>query len=136
MKYKTAELDGWSLDLAVAKSQGAAIEHANTSDGWMVVIPGVSGVRVVGIDPGLKIAYAPSVVWDHCGPIIERERIVIGGDMARWEMDLPDSVHVARIVSERLGSSKKVHFATGPTPLIAAMRAYVASKFGDEIELP
>lgn len=24
----------------------------------------------------------------------------------------------------------------GPTPLIAAMRAYVASKFGDEVELP
>jgi hypothetical protein len=27
-------------------------------------------------------------------------------------------------------------FFSGPTPLIAAMRCYVASKMGDEIELP
>jgi hypothetical protein len=29
-----------------------------------------------------------------------------------------------------------VHDHYGPTPLIAAMRCYVASKMGDEIELP
>jgi hypothetical protein len=27
-------------------------------------------------------------------------------------------------------------YVVGPTPLIAAMRCYVASKMGDEIELP
>lgn len=27
-------------------------------------------------------------------------------------------------------------YASGPTPLIAAMRAFVADKLGDEVELP
>jgi hypothetical protein len=28
------------------------------------------------------------------------------------------------------------HYFVGPTPLIAAMRCYVASKLGDEVEVP
>jgi hypothetical protein len=28
------------------------------------------------------------------------------------------------------------HIGFGPTPLIAAMRCYVASKLGDEVEVP
>lgn len=30
----------------------------------------------------------------------------------------------------------KVSEASGPTPLIAAMRAFVASKLGEEVEVP
>jgi len=30
----------------------------------------------------------------------------------------------------------KAVFESGPTPLIAAMRCYVASKFGDEVDVP
>lgn len=28
------------------------------------------------------------------------------------------------------------HYLCGPTPLIAAMRCFVASKLGDEVEIP
>jgi len=68
-----------------------------------------------------KFAYSPSTIWAQGGPIIERERITIRFwegesvvDAYKW--DTPSS--------------------TGPTPLIAAMRCYVASKLGDEIDVP
>jgi len=56
-----------------------------------------------------------STNWAQGGPIIEREGIAL---IPGW-------------TAERPGFS-----ADGPTPLIAAMRCYVASKLGDEIEIP
>ena len=56
--------------------------------------------------------------WEQGGPIIEREKIATAWHITRW---------VAwRGVIEH----------PGPTPLIAAMRCYVAAKLGDDIELP
>lgn len=61
-----------------------------------------------------------STDWAFGGPIIEREKITWDGMAARI------------FVPER-NCSICVY---GPTPLIAAMRCYVASKLGDEVELP
>ena len=62
--------------------------------------------------------------WAQGGPIIEREMIellVRGTDFwSMWEAKSPDWYAPA----------------IGSTPLIAAMRCYVASKMGDEIEIP
>lgn len=59
-----------------------------------------------------------STDWAQGGPIIEREKIATAWHLTRW---------VAwRGVIEH----------PGPTPLIAAMRAYVASKLGDEVDIP
>ena len=58
--------------------------------------------------------------WALAGPIIERERIAIDWDNDCWNAST-DS-HPAYYSAE--------------TPLIAAMRCYVASKLGDEVELP
>jgi len=65
--------------------------------------------------------------WEHGGPIIEREGISIvqQGDAAEWV----GSVYNYAEDDWHLHTS-------GPTPLIAAMRCYVASKLGDDIELP
>ena len=63
--------------------------------------------------------YRYSMNWLSGGPIIERE-------IARLE-DLGD---------EGWEASGYGHTTTGPTPLIAAMRCYVASKLGDEVEIP
>jgi len=63
--------------------------------------------------------FVPSTNWAQAGPIIERERICLidqGGDY--WQA---------------LWGWKE---AFGPTPLVAAMRCYVASKLGDEVEIP
>jgi hypothetical protein len=58
--------------------------------------------------------------WAQGGPIIEREEI---------RLDPPRSIAF-------WSAEKNGYLLHGPTPLIAAMRCYVASKLGDEIELP
>jgi hypothetical protein len=64
--------------------------------------------------------------WEHGGPIIEREGIDIctstrGGWIATLLIDCEDN-EVVRV--------------EGETCLIAAMRCYVASKLGDEVNVP
>jgi hypothetical protein len=68
-------------------------------------------------------AYKPSEDWAQGGPIIERERI--------------------ELVAVELGEEwiardywKEFAEQSGPTPLVAAMRCYVASKLGEEVEVP
>jgi hypothetical protein len=61
-----------------------------------------------------------SIDWAQGGPIIERE----GLDILFQEKD--------RWLAVGFGMNE----AQGPTPLIAAMRCYVGSKLGNEIEIP
>jgi hypothetical protein len=63
--------------------------------------------------------YSPSTNWAQGGPIIEREGITLTHQQTQWAAQTDDDV-----------------FAYGPTPLIAAMRCYVASKLGDEVDVP
>jgi hypothetical protein len=62
--------------------------------------------------------------WEHGGPIIEREGISVVIDY----LGLGTEWH-----AESRNCSKE---ASGPTPLIAAMRCYVASKLGDVVNVP
>jgi hypothetical protein len=61
-----------------------------------------------------------STDWAQGGPIIEREGMRIQTFMDKWLASIP----------------KPFVQRDGPTPLIAAMRCYVASKLGDDIEIP
>ena len=67
--------------------------------------------------------YAPeySTDWSQGGPIIEREGIGFTqfSDYPQWTAKHPQAVCF-----------------DGPTPLIAAMRCYVASKLGDDVDVP
>lgn len=65
--------------------------------------------------------YSPATDWAQGGPIIEREHISI----RQWE-------NVAEVHAYTPGGV----WSSGSTPLIAAMRSYVASKLGDEVEIP
>jgi hypothetical protein len=69
--------------------------------------------------------FSPSTDWSQGGPIIEREGISVDRTGLAWTADLSDSV-----------GGYIEHTESGPTPLIAAMRCYVTSKLGNEIELP
>lgn len=125
---KTSDLIGPALDWAVAKCEGYTNLRADT-DGALVINPPRK-------DYGPVYLYDQefSTDWAQGGPIIEREKISTWWDKAgcwhaadkRWVeidvdseefLDLPDTM-------------------IGPTPLIAAMRCYVSSKLGDEIEIP
>ena len=69
-----------------------------------------------------------STDWSQGGPIIEREGM--GVWMYQWnEQGEPEAGWYAE---DKDGD----HVRTGTTPLIAAMRCYVASKLGDEVEIP
>lgn len=61
--------------------------------------------------------YKPSTEWSDGGPIIERERIDIAESNGDW-------------------NAYNGEFGYGPTPLVAALRCHVASKLGDEVEIP
>jgi len=66
--------------------------------------------------------YEYSTDWSQGGPIIEAWMIDVGTYRGAWR------------AARHVGSAPT--YGYGPTPLIAAMRCYVASKLGDEIEIP
>jgi len=112
---KTSELIGPALDWAVAKCE-------NT--GKLIKLGYVYEI-VVNISADLnggEEVYTPSTNWSQGGPIIEREKI-----STMWSLN--NQWHACT------GFSAQGHLL-GPTPLIAAMRCYVASKLGDEVEIP
>lgn len=67
----------------------------------------------------------PSTDWAQGGPILDREKIDI-----QWE---PNGKPV---VMGRVWIDMHMYLTYGPTPLIAAMRCYVSSKLGDEVDIP
>jgi len=111
MKIKTSELIGPALDWAVAESEGNVRLQYDSREG--LIISNILG----------WIPYRPSVAWVQGGPIIEREEIAVWPDQ--------DTGNWFASANEGRG----VDFS-GPTPLIAAMRCYVASRLGDEVEVP
>jgi hypothetical protein len=72
--------------------------------------------------------FSPSTNWAQGGPIIEREGI-------GFRRGYSDESGFNGWVAQRWAQDTTV-FEEGPTPLIAAMRCYVASKLGDDVEIP
>lgn len=64
--------------------------------------------------------YCYSRDWAQGGPIIERERIEVRPyDGKRW-----------------IATDNLTNHTIGPNPLVAAMRCYVISKLGNEVDIP
>lgn len=116
MKVKTSELSGAQLDRAVAHIQGYA-EGPNGSF-W--------------ITEDDCVDFKPSTDWAQGGPIIESFVISVAADTADWFME---KVWFAS-VDDILVDPDEAIGVRGPTPLIAAMRCFVARKLGDEVEVP
>ena len=114
MKIKTNELTGAALDWAVAKCER------------VTVLPKKRGGHYVTLIRGETWLLQYSSNWSQGGPIIERECIDVMFEGPEW---------YAYIRFEYNGI-QTIHQTDGPTPLIAAMRCYVASKLGDEVEIP
>lgn len=122
MKIKTSELQRADLNWAVAVCEG--------------FIPD---------------GFEPSENWADGGPIIEREKIgfwwathivdedgVEHGNHWYAEMGMTGLLHVVdgELVSKENAVDRPYIGVDGPTALIAAMRCYVASKLGEEIDVP
>jgi hypothetical protein len=114
---KTSELQGAALDWAVAKCEGRDIEFDDPSDPWLTL----DGIAYQPLH-----SYTPSTDWAQGGPIIEREGIEVKKGNPLY---FPQGNEKGDYY-EDLWLAGKMH---GPTPLIAAMRCYVASKLGEEL---
>lgn len=118
---KTTELTGAALDWAVAKSEKLEVY-------W------VAGDQALYRNDD-NVGYSPSTYWAQGGPIIEHEEIMVYKRVGfPWTS-----------AAYRYGKHKKLHGTRGCTifygrdeasPLVAAMRCYVASKLGDEVDVP
>lgn len=69
----------------------------------------------------IVVRYPYCTNWSMSGPIIEREKIGTMYQYTKWRAWGGDDGEVSCV---------------GPTSLIAAMRCYVASKLGYEIDIP
>ena len=110
---KVSELEGVELDYWVARAQGWHMGKAagGSCDAWRD-----ENNELRGTVPAS--AYMPSTNWGQGGLIIEERHILIGYDY----IDKKWSAHTCRAE------------ARGNTALIAAMRCFVASFFGDEVD--
>lgn len=131
MKIKTRDLSGVALDWAVATCEGFPIRHDPMNFGrafaeggfWIWDDSGPISKRDYRL---IGRQYCPSTNWAIGGPIIEREKLSVelkqhGYWMASCQYNYAD---------------EKEFLTLGDTPLIAAMRCYVASKLGYEVEIP
>jgi len=120
MKVKTSELQGIALDWAVGTCLGLSLYiPAFAESPWVQVK-----------DPSGRIYICPSwsTEWAQGGPIIEREGIDLRFDSDCWIALMCGVDYDAPGMPDE--------YPYGPTPLIAAMRCYVASKLGDEVDVP
>lgn len=120
-KLKTSSLKDHTLDWAVATCEGYEL------NGPYEIFDGAFCLREHdGSDGDICPDY--STDWSHGGPIIEKMRglkLKIGRK--------PGAPSYAHIVG--YNGIERWH-QTGKTPLIAAMRCYIASKLGDTIDIP
>ena len=119
---KTNELKDLALDWAVAKAEGLL------AFGWEDDM----GLLKITLSTGETEYFIPTMKWEQGGPIIERECICIHqrmGETAWW-------ADYANPQVKPNGTGHRFLFKQAPTPLIAAMRCYVASKLGDDVNVP
>ena len=117
---KTSELTGAALNWAVAQCEG---KNSVASCYYEDNVP-------LWLDEAPHPVWEPSSNWAQGGAIIEREGISICNLEANdWQVN-----GWTASVGELWSPNDDGWIS--PTPLIAAMRCYVASKLGDEVEVP
>lgn len=119
---RISELIGTALDLAVAIAEGYTFR--DNGEILKCYKDGIFSWDWFPRDRASSSSWAPSIHWEQGGPIIEREKLMLWHD-TRYTKYWWRAKH----------ENNAVVFY-GPTPLIAAMRCYVASKLGDEVEVP
>lgn len=70
-----------------------------------------------------------STDWSQGGPLLEREKLELRCTDYEWQ------AFCFGFPVAKAHSGRRV-WASGPTPLIAAMRCLVASHLGDEVDVP
>lgn len=115
MKLRTSELTDAALDWAVTKCMG--FDHSVTSSEWGM--------------------WGWATDWAQGGPIIDREDIAMSSKPdGLWAAYAPKGTRLVQHGGQAVEVFNWTYKQQGYTPLIAAMRCYVASKLGDEVDVP
>lgn len=130
-KIKVAEATGRVLDYLVAIAKGVDPQDIRVDRDrlyrWMRDADGRhTGAYMTGPE------FMFSSMWESGGPIIERERMAVTCTPVYWCAYRHSGVRR----HDGFETYAWTHKHVGPTPLIAAMRCYVASKLGEEVEVP
>jgi hypothetical protein len=115
---KVSELSGMLLDAWVARAEGHNVATIKQGD----VVAGYQLYYYSGDTPPLPNY---STIWADGGPIIDREE----GSVTPAYCIYTDVVSYFAF----MGRGIKRYQASGPTPLVAAMRAFVGFRFGAEV---
>jgi hypothetical protein len=124
MKIKINELVGRTLDWVVCVAEGNS--------------PTINPFRFGSVSYGMyesELGYAVkqySSDWAQGGPIIEREKISVVQNITLDKLHPEWDWRATKAPHDPLDCT----YAYGPTPIIAAMRCYVASKLGDTVDVP
>ncbi|MBN6210653.1 DUF2591 family protein [Ralstonia pickettii] len=127
---KVSDLEGALLDHWVGRANGWTCNANEQHKMLCIDVWRDAEGKICGPVPAQ--AFRPSTEWLYGGTIIEREGITLLDpefcESGQWEAFMgafPDVTKYSIVGMVAQGA--------GPTPLIAAMRAFVASKFGDEV---
>lgn len=144
MKVKVSEATGPALDWLVAVAEHRVLKRSpmgpQGGHGWWIweeATSGRGGVllgKCVYLPVGPRTSpktrnsgevYSPSTDWSQGGPLLKSNRISIMQKHDGWWraciFDLNDDLFCLQLADD---------------PLIAAMRCFVASKLGDEVDVP
>lgn len=124
MRVKTSELIDAALDWATGVAGGTPGLHVVNKPGKVCVY----GTLQMPSGELLDWPVQPSTNWSQGGPIINN---IKGFIFKQWLESKPESCCEAHIHNY---DGDWIEF--GPTPLIAAMRCFVSSKLGDEVDVP
>ncbi|MBI2961685.1 MAG: DUF2591 family protein [Betaproteobacteria bacterium] len=115
MKKSVSSLSNMELNYMVAKVD--AILYMRDTQGNVLEIDKDLNVYARTADSRMY-HYCPSTEWRQGGPLIEKYGISVQRTGSEWTADID-----------------RVMVATGPTPLVAAMRALVMLKRGSMVEI-
>jgi hypothetical protein len=120
MIVQTVELGGEALNHAVGKALGwtdyptDSIEHGSVRH--------LDPLRTPFGKVLNKSSFKPSTDWVDAGPIIEANNIFVMKNSKDQWVSIVHRGHPVGVV--------------GPTPIVAAMRCFVKSKLGNEVDIP
>ena len=124
---KTSELTGAALDWAVAKCEGHAPLYKDSPSG---MLRNTTGFLV----HTSELTY--STDWAQGGPIIERELLEVTPRFHSAGYVHPNGQWYWMAFVLGPNNMDENFEQSGPTPLVAAMRCFVASELGDNVDIP
>jgi hypothetical protein len=117
MKIRTQDLKGEALNYAATL--------ADKGNAFLIMDHAGALHTCYRHDQHGSIVFTNYLGWSDAGPIIDREDI-------HWGFGTKDGNKV--VIASKFGHHVKP--LLGPTALIAAMRCFVSSRLGDEVEIP